>query len=170
MIDLLNKIYFMWPYVGVSVFIIAYIFDNDQMKIKLDGVAKFIAVMVILMMIKICLWQGQMVPTHSVIKSMFGFLFVFLEDAFFVMVPFYLCKKIGNKYLKGLVWLSFSLLFGYGHIYLGMMWATITVMYPYFISYRYAQKSTFATVMVCHFLYDCFVYILPKINNLLAMV
>lgn len=170
MIDILNKIYSMWPYIGVFIFIMAYIFDNDQIKIKLDGVAKFIAVMVVLMMVKICIWQGQIVPTHGVIKSMFGFLFVFLEDAFFVMTPYYICKKINSKYFKGLVWICFSLLFGYGHIYLGMTWAAITVMYPYFISYRYAQRSTFATVMVCHFLYDCFIYILPKINNLLAMV
>lgn len=170
MIDILNKIYFMWPYIGIFVFVMAWFLDNDQLKIKLDGVAKFIAAMTIIIMAKLCIWDGQIIPSHSQIKSMSGFLGVFLEDAFFVMIPYYICKKIDKKYIKFLIWAFFSLLFGYGHIYLGLTWAAITVAYPFFISHRYAMKTSFGTVMACHFLYDCFVYLLPKINNLLAMV
>lgn len=169
-IDIINSFYYSWPLIGVLIMFLAFLFDRKQMDIKLDGVAKFIAFMFIVMLIQICTWDGKMVPTHSVIKSMKGFLTVFLEDAFFVMLPYYLCKLFQTKTSKFVIWLFFSLLFGYGHIYLGTTWAAITVIYPFFISYNYAKKSSFATVMACHFIYDCLIFLLPKINNLLSMV
>lgn len=167
--DMFDKIYYMWPFMGIFVFVLAYFLDRKEFVIKLDSVAKFMAFMFTIMLIKICIWNGQMVPSHYKIASMQGFLFVFLEDAFFVMLPYYICKKLNNKYAKLIVWLFFSILFGYGHIYLGVVWACITLLYPYFISYNYAKKSTFATVMVCHFVYDCLIFLLPKINNLVAI-
>lgn len=168
MIDIAGQLYQLWFPLSIGFLFVIIIKDRKQLDIKLDFVAKFIAFMFILMFIKICLWNGQYVePSKKV--SMSSFLFVFLEDVFFTMTPFYICKLLKNKYLKFLVWTFFSALFAVGHIYLSPVWACVTLLYPYFISNRYAKVSSFGTVMVCHFLYDCFVTVLPKINNLLAI-
>lgn len=163
--DIATQLYQLWFPISIGILFFIIIKDRKQLDIKLDGVAKFIAFMFILMFVKICLWNGQYVMTSKKV-GMSSFLFVFLEDVFFVMTPFYICKLLENKYLKLLVWTMFSLLFAVGHIYLSPVWACITLLYPYFISYRYAKKTSFGTVMACHFLYDCFITVLPKINNL----
>ncbi len=164
--DLIHKIY---PVGSVAMFTAVLLFDRKKLEIQLDNVAKFLAAMTILTFIKICIWNGQMVPPNPYGISMQNFLFVFLEDAFFVMIPFYLCKKIDSKILKFLIWTFFSVSFGMGHIYQGITAVFITALYPYFISNRYAQRTSFGTVMVCHFLWDCFVLLIPKINNLISV-
>lgn len=153
--------------IGLIVMIAVFFFDREKLHIKLDSLAKFIALLVLAGAIKICLWNGQFVMENPYGFYLFNFLFVIFEDAYFVMIPHYLNKKIQNKYARGAVWVIFSILFASGHAYQGLMGVLVTSVYPYFLSNKYGTRVSFGTVMACHFLYDVFVTLLPKINNML---
>jgi len=163
-------IYFV--YIISSLFVLIYAFkkDKDQLQIQLDGVAKFIAFMAIATMVRLCLLSSGPVDSSMYNIRMSSFLTVFLEDAFYVMIPYYICKKLNSKILKFLVWTAFSVYFASGHVYQGVWIAAIIGLYPYFISRKYAMKTSFATVMACHFLYDCITFLTMKIAKLLTYV
>ncbi len=155
--------------IGGVVLILVLIFDREQLEVKLDGLAKFTGLMVLVMLAKVAMLQGNSAP------DMYGltlghFKLVFLEDAFFVMIPFYINKKINSKFLRWAIWIFFSGLFASGHIYQGLMGMAITSIYPYFLSRRYAVKTTFGTVMACHFMYDCFQLLTVKLHVLLGLL
>lgn len=167
----INYINILYPILAPVIFLAVVIFDRNKLEVKLDGIAKFIALLILAGTIKICLWNGRLlydINTYNL--SMFNFLFVFLEDTYFVMVPFYITSRIENKKIKFAVWLLYSVMFASAHVYQGLAGVLVTSLYPYFLSNRYARRTSFGTVMACHFLYDCFVFSLPKINNLLALM
>jgi membrane protease YdiL (CAAX protease family) len=166
--NLVDKITGIYPIVAILVFCLVLLFDRQKLEIKLDGVAKFVAALTLLGAIKICMWDGALAETNPYDISMKNFLFVFLEDAFYVMIPFYL-TRIGSRRGNILIWVFFSLIFGVAHRYQGILAIFVTAVYPYFISNRLAAKTSFGTVMACHFLWDCFVLSLPKINNLFCL-
>ena len=157
--------------VGFVVLAGVLLFDRKQLEIKGGGLAKFIGFMTLVMLIKLATYPAGFVktPLHYKMLSLNKFLFVFLEDAFFVMIPYYITKTMKGKIVPFLIWTLFSLVFASGHLYQGTTIAAITLAYPFFISYRYAKKTTFATVMACHFVYDCLTYLTPKIHNLLQL-
>lgn len=167
LIDLLNYAY---PVLAPIVFVLVVLFDRDRLSVKLDGVAKFLALLALVSFVKICLWNGKLVETNPHNINMSNFLLVFLEDVFYVMIPFYLTNKIGDKKSNFLIWFGFSLVFGVGHRYQGLWAVAVTATYPYFISNHFAKKTSFGTVMACHFIWDCFVMLLPKVNNILALM
>ncbi len=79
-------------------------------------------------------------------------------------------KKQITQLWKPITWaiaLGLSVHFGMGHAYQGMSAVVITMLYPFFISYRYGRKVGFGTVMVCHILYDFItfytIYFLPNL-------
>jgi hypothetical protein len=166
----INCVNIFYPIIAPLVFLGVVIFDRKQLEIKLDGVAKFVALLVLVGTIKICIWNGQLLDTSMYNLSMAKFLLVFLEDAYFVMVPFYITNRIENKKIKFAIWLAYSIMFSSGHVYQGLSGVFVTAFYPYFLSNKYAKRTSFGTVMACHFLYDCFIFSLPKINNLLALM
>lgn len=165
-IDTINQAY---PILAPLVFVLVVLFDRERLSIKLDGVAKFLALLVIVGFVKICLWNGKTVLTNPYDLEMSNFLLVFLEDVFYAMIPFYLTNKIGDKKSNILIWVFFSVIFGTAHRYQGVFAVFVTATYPYFISNHFARRTSFGTVMACHFLWDCFVMVLPKINNLLTL-
>lgn len=159
-------------YIALSPFVFAaiLILDIDKLKIKFNAVASFVAFLVLFGVVQICLYNGQSVPTSPYKIQMFSLLRVFLEDAYFVMIPFYITNRIQNKKINFAVWLIYSIMFSSCHLYQGLTGVLITSFYPYFISNKFAKKSSFGTVMVCHLLWDFFALNLPKINNLLSMM
>lgn len=65
--------------------------------------------------------------------------------------------KEKSRNLKPVTWglaVALSINFALGHAYQGVGGVLITMLYPYFISYRYGKKVGFGTVMICHILYD----------------
>ena len=98
-IDLLSYGY---PVIAPFVFVLVVFYDRDRLAVKLDAVAKFLSLLVLVSFIKICLWNGKMVETNPYDIDMSNFLFVFLEDVFYVMIPFYLTNRISNKKLISL--------------------------------------------------------------------
>lgn len=166
-VDIINYAY---PVLSPVVFGLVLLFDREKLSVKLDGVAKFLALLTIAGAVKICLWNGQMVASNPHNISLNNFLLVFLEDAFYVMVPFYITNRMSNPKHKFVVWLFFTVIFGVAHRYQGMWAIFVTATYPYFISNNFARKTSFGTVMACHFLYDCFVTFLPKLNNLFVLI
>lgn len=168
---MMSNPYFYFFYLCSSIFIMIYAYkkDKEQFKMSWDGLAKFSGFMILLTMCRFCMFDQiiDIEKFHRFPIPMYEFLFVFLEDAFFVMIPYYISKKLNNKYLQYTVWAIFSLLFASGHVYQGYFVAAITGLYPYFISRKYALKSSFITVMACHFVYDCFTFLTLKFAKLL---
>ena len=164
--------YFYQIYYFSSIFIILYAFfkDKGQMSIDWSALAKFTGFMALLTMYRLCLYDSGLAAIHKFPVKMYNFLFVFLEDAFFVMIPFYITKLISKKWINFIIWTLFSVLFASGHVYQGLFIAAITGLYPYFISRKYAVRTTFGTVMACHFMYDCFTYCTVKLAKLFMYV
>lgn len=169
LVSIIDKINLLYPMLSPVVFVAIFLFDRERLKIKFDSVASFIAFLVLFGAIKMCLWDG-FVLQNKFNLSLRNFLFVFLEDAFYAMIPFYLTKKINNKTLNTIIWVLFSVLFGVAHRYQGVMAVFVTSLYPYFVSNKFGQKTSFGTVMACHFLWDCFVFLLPVFNNTIQMM
>jgi hypothetical protein len=150
----------------IAVMIYAYKNDRGQYKVDLIWSAKFIAFMFVIFFIRLASMTGKYTSVDPSL-SFSSFLSVPLEDMFFVMIPFYISKKISKNTGKVMVWLFFSVLFSIGHLYQGITAALITASYPYFISNRFAAKTSFLNVMICHFLYDSFTLLGVKIGNII---
>lgn len=161
--------------VGMIVMTLAFWFDRERLEMKWDALAKFVGFMVLFTCFRLAVFdtaidEGVRIPEiHEKIK-LGNFLTVFLEDAFFVMIPYYINKRIDSKIIRGSIWLFFSGMFGMGHIYQGIWAVFITGCYPYFISYRYSMKTSFTTVMACHFLWDCFIVLTHKFHQILQSI
>lgn len=167
---MINSLNFYYFYLFTSVIAIIYAFfkDRGQLEIKWDAIAKFTGFMVILSMYRLCIFD-QVLNINTLPMKMSNFLLVFLEDAFFVMIPYYITKKVKNKLINYTIWAIFSVLFASGHVYQGLFVATITGFYPYFISRKYALKTSFITVMACHFMYDCFTFLTLKLAKIFSI-
>jgi hypothetical protein len=165
-----NKYFYLF-YVISSIFIMIYAFrkDRKQLKMSWDGLAKFTGFMALLTMYRLCMFDTftSIDEFHRFPIKMWQFMLVFLEDAFFVMIPYYLTRNRQSKIFKYIVWGCFSVLFASGHLYQGLFVAAVTGVYPYFISRKYALKSSFLTVMACHFMYDCFTFVTLKFAQIL---
>lgn len=159
-------LYYSYLFLSVAVLIYAFIKDRQQFSINWDGISKFVAFMSLVTMVRLCIMTSSPVR-QSFPFEMFDFIFVVFEDMFFVMIPYYIAKKINNDFFKFIVWVIFSSLFAYGHIYQGYFIALITGFYPYFISRKYAMKTSFVTVMMCHFMYDCITFVTVKFAKIL---
>ena len=159
-------LYYSYLFLSVAVLIYAFIKDRQQFSINWDGISKFVAFMSLVTMVRLCIMTSSPVRQGFPFE-MFDFIFVVFEDMFFVMIPYYIAKKINNDFFKFIVWVIFSSLFAYGHIYQGYFVALITGFYPYFISRKYAMKTSFVTVMMCHFMYDCITFVTVKFAKIL---
>jgi uncharacterized oligopeptide transporter (OPT) family protein len=157
--------------IGALVLLILLIFSKKHRQIKTEWLAKFVGLMVLVMFVKLAfLSLGK-----AGYKDLFGlkyssFLFVGLEDAFFVVIPYYISKFFNKKPITALTWIFFSFLFASGHMYQGGLAASVTFLYPYFISRYYAEKTSFLNVMICHFVYDCFVLLTIQLHNLGVLI
>lgn len=160
----------MYIFLSALVMIYAWRKDRRQLDINFRAVATFMGFMSLVTMVRLCLLDSNVANINSYGLKMSNFLWVWLEDAFFVMIPYYLSQKTDKKYLKLGIWAAFSLYFASGHVYQGYFVAAITALYPYYISRRYAMKTSFATVMVCHFLYDTITFCTLKLAKLFMYV
>lgn len=159
--------YFTWFYLISCTITLVLVFFNDseQLVIKYDSLAKFVGVMVLISFLRLSFLDPENLDTYGLDFS--GFLKVPLEDVFFAMIPHYLSKLVKNKYFSVFIWVLFSSLFAFGHLYQGILFASITLFYPYFISRRYALKTSFLTVMCCHYIYDCMTLLVVKMSYIL---
>jgi hypothetical protein len=156
--------------VAFAVLIYAFFYDNKNLDVKFSAVSSFLAFLFFIFCLKLCVLDGRLEFIKPRQYGISGFLTVFLEDAFFVMIPYYISKFfVKSKTKMFFIWILFSLAFAHGHQYQGINAVIVTAFYPYFFSNNFAKKTTFGTVMMCHFMYDCFVYILPRLNNLLSL-
>ena len=148
---------------GMGIFIFLYITKNRLLEVKWEIVAKFLAYMFLIAMVKFAV-PSQYVDNTSVTSH----LFVFWEDVIFSMSIYYI-KDVLKQPKK--IWIPFavfsSLLFGYYHLGYGVIWALITVLYPYYFSYKNAVKYGFGTVMICHIYFDFIMSLSTKFSSLL---
>lgn len=169
LVSIIDTINLLYPVLSPLVFALIFIFDREKLEVKFDALAKFIAFLILFGAIKMCLWNGAVLHNKYNL-DMRGFLFVFLEDAFYAMIPYYLTKRISNQKINIAVWVFFSIIFGTAHRYQGITGVFVTSFYPYFVSNKIAQRTSFGTVMAGHFLWDCFVFLLPAFNNLMNIM
>jgi len=135
------------------------LFLNDRRVYDVDllGVAKFLAMMFIIMVAKVC-WYSYSAPNLNLYSLMphthWRLGLVFWEDIVFTGVIILSQKYVNNNIIRYLIIILSSIVFGMGHIYQGYIPAIIISLYPYFISYRYSKRVGLGTVMICHVLYD----------------
>lgn len=144
-----------------------WLFDRKMLSLNLDKINSFIGFMVLVCVLRVCLidfcsefFQSEL-PTDSGIPLWY-LPFVFWEDLFFGGLVYLSHKFIKNRFISLLSIILISLWFASGHLYQGYYIAALTGIYPYFISYRFAKKNGFGTVMVCHILYDFITVLLVK--------
>lgn len=153
--------------IGVFVLILMLIFSKKHRTINMEWISKFVGFMVLVMFIKLAFLSLRGAGVQNIFGLNYSnFIFVGLEDAFFVVIPYYLTKLIKYKPVNFLIWTFFTVAFAIGHLYQGVFAVAITSLYPYFISRKYAEKTSFLNVMICHFIYDCFVLLTIKLHNI----
>jgi hypothetical protein len=148
--------------------------DREQLKIKWDKMSVFVGLMVFVSLVRLCLIDFQVyeegiskIPQGFNRLRLHKFLWVGLEDVFFVMIPIYITNFCKTKILRFAIWSLFTAMFALGHSYQGVSAIFITGLYPYFISRYFTLKTSLATVMACHFIYDCFTFLTVKISRIL---
>lgn len=147
--------------------VLVFIFDRKTLRIELDKVAKFLALMAIITAIRLSLMSYSNSFGNEVLTKIpfWSFGLVFWEDLFYVIPIYYTRYLKDHKYLKYcwyLLIIGLSAHFGIGHLYQGLFAVLITALYPYFISYKYGKDVGFGTVMVCHVLYDMITFLTVK--------
>jgi hypothetical protein len=131
-------------------------FRTDHLKIKWDKFAQFFAFMCFVLVVRHA-WTDGKSPGLADVKT-WEYTLVWWEDLIFMTPMYYAFHKWGrNKYTIGLA-IALSLWFGSGHIYHGITGALTSCLYPYFISYYYAKRTSIGTVMACHVLYDLMLF------------
>jgi hypothetical protein len=140
---------------GTLLFIYAWIKHREQLKIDWLSIAKFVAFMLFVTAIRWGIMDITNAPYHQPQVAFWNFLLVFTEDMAYGF-PIYLAKDVLK--LRKWVWVSLAIAlsvhFASGHFYQGVFAGCVSAVYPFFISYRYARKTSFGTVMVAHLLYD----------------
>jgi hypothetical protein len=167
--QIVSMIYSWFPTISVFLLISIAILDSEQIKPNLSGIAKFMGLMFVVMFLRISLFNESLLSSNLSRINFDSFLTAPLEDVFFVMIPLYFSRLVNNRFLSFISWTLFSILFALGHLYQGVLVAAITGIYPYFISRKYILKTNLATVMVCHYLYDCMTLFTIKIAKLLEL-
>lgn len=162
-------IYNWFPTISVILLILIAVFDSKQIKPDLLGISKFMGLMFVVMFLRMSLFSESLLGSNLSRINFNSFLTAPLEDVFFVMIPFYFSRFVNNRFLSFISWTLFSILFALGHLYQGVLVAAITGIYPYFISRKYVLRTNLATVMVCHYLYDCMTLFTIKIAQLLSL-
>ena len=142
-------------YTGCLVIIFCFLFKREIIRIEWDKVAKFSAFLLLVAAIRFSLMEGAN-TSSGFIPSFRDIPLVPWEDSFFSLLLIYFFKDYLNLSKK--VWIPIavasSFLFASGHIIYGATWATMTLFFPYFLSYKYGKKYGYGTVMVMHVLYD----------------
>lgn len=135
---------------GLTFFVCLYLSRSELLRVDWGAVSKFLA----LAFLVFCIRMTMPIEGSGPI-SVQTQLFVFWEDVIFGISIYYLKDHLK---VRKFLWVSFaifsSVLFAYYHLHYGLAWALITLVYPYFLSYRYGAKHGFGTVMFCHIYFD----------------
>lgn len=147
----------------VAMIAIRFTKDRDIIRISWDKLAQFTAFLVILAMFRLLQYQFlldmgimKVLPTLPPMIDMQKWTLglVFWEDMFFGVPLFYIWKYMNRTWLKVLLTVMISLVFGYGHAYQGMSGVVWASFLPYFVSYGFGKKYGYGTCMLGHVMYD----------------
>lgn len=123
-------------------------------------VKKFFVFMLWVTLFRIVMLKFTPFPTDHINQDVIGrisplmTLGVFWEDAAFTL-PLLIMERMGiHRFFVILAMMLSSVVFAYGHLAYGPLWAFITLFYVPFISYRIGKKHGLGTVMAGHVLYD----------------
>lgn len=158
--------------IGFAIAIYCALRQRWVFKVDWLSIAKFVGFMCFITAIRFGLMDSRPTPQGIMTQISFAnFLFVWLEDMYFTL-PIYFVKDYLQT--KKWMWVSFaalmSIYFAMGHIAYGPVWAIITLLYPYFISYKNGMKYGFGTVMVAHILYDFITLLSIKLHTIIKVM
>ena len=159
-------------YTGCLSILFCFLFKKEVIRIEWDKVAKFSAFLLLVAAIRFSLMEGAN-PSNGFTPGFRDIPLVPWEDAFFSLLGIYFFKdylKLSSKIWMPIAIIS-SIVFASGHIVYGGVWATMTLFFPYFLSYKYGKKYGYGTVMIMHVLYDFTTILTVKlvtITNLLV--
>lgn len=156
-------------YFGWLVILYCMFFQKELIRIEWNIVAKFSAFLLLLTAIRFALLEGS--TTGGYMPGFSGLQLVPWEDAVFSMTGIYFFKdflKLRKRFWIPIA-IASSVLFASGHIVYGYQWAAITLVFPYFISYRYGKKYGYGTAMVGHILYDFTTLLTVKLSKVIHL-
>lgn len=142
--------------VGVLIVVVMIKRDSPLMKVNWEALTKFFVFMMVISAARLAVmdYGHAIAPSGLSAIGYRDFIWVFWEDAFFSM-PIYFLKD--HLQLRKLLWIPaavlLSIAFYWGHRYYGLL-GLVTLAVPYFVSYKFAKKYGYGTVMVGHVLYD----------------
>lgn len=156
---------------GVSIFLFLVLKRSKLMRVDWSKVGAFVGFMTLLTAIRFGLMTYSAPSSGGSLNQFSNFMLVFWEDSFF-SIPIWFAKD----YLKASkkVWIPLAILlsvtFAYFHLSYGVVWACITLSYPYFISYRYGSRNGYGTQIICHIIYDFMTLAAVKIFFVLGLL
>lgn len=144
-------------------------YDKEIVRIEWKSLGGFIAFLVLDYCIAyLGLLSGSVIDHINVPPQIdyHSLIWVWWEDAVFVL-PFFYFRNWLTKYYYIALWVLFSLVFGYFHLYQGYIAMGVASLYPFLISYRYGKKFGMGTVMVAHIIFDFSQLLFAKLYPLL---
>lgn len=156
---------------GILITIYCFFFQEQLIRVEWDNVAKFSGLLLLAAALRFSIMS--LTPQEPSITPGFeNVIMVFWEDAFFSLFCIYFIKdylKLSKKF-----WLPIAIasgfVFGIGHLYQGLLVASIISFAPFFISYRFGKKFGWGTMMICHILYDFTTLLTVKLFALLQII
>lgn len=156
--------------IGLVILLVVFIFDRKVLAFDLPFFKHWFKIITISSAIAIVVRFILGVTPHTPDLSFGTLLLVGWEDLFFSVLLIYYPQKYLHRYIATPLAIISSLLFASGHLYQGTLWAAITVIYPYFISYRVGRKYGYGTAMALHATYDISVSLVPVILGVLYAI
>lgn len=143
---------------GAVVLSIVYLCDKEVL--KFDSAIFFQFLKVLLLGSAIAIVVNTILGRFPLLPDLGSgtILLVGWEDLFFSAALIYYPKKYLPPFIAIPLAVMSSVLFAFGHLYQGILWAAITLIYPYFISYKLAKKHGYGTVIAIHTAYDLCIY------------
>lgn len=153
--------------VGPAMFVYYLFTDRTILRVNLDALLKFASFMILVTVLRAGIMHNNTAANADF--DMGRLLWVFLEDAGFVLPMFIARKYLTDKFFYVFIFII-SVIFALGHVYQSHLWAFITLFYPYFISYKYSKKHGMGTVMLGHIFYDIITVLTVKVMYLINML
>lgn len=150
----------------IAMIVLRFTKHKEIIRISWDKVAQFCGFLMLLSFVRIAsydfMFQTGVIENFpsvypEVMAIKWAMVLVFWEDVFFGIPLYFIHKYMDGpkiKYLKWILTIVISALFGSLHAYQGIIGIIATSLVPYFLFYRYGKRHGFGTTMVCHILYD----------------
>ncbi len=143
--------------ISAVVLVLVYIFDRERLQFDTKAFYRFLKILFIgsCLSIVVNYLAGRLPLLPPVAVS--SLLLVWQEDIIFSCLLLYYLPKILPEHFQIPIMIMTSFVFGYMHLYQGIVSATLVSIYPY-VSLYFGKRYGWGTVCVSHVTYDLSVY------------